>query len=160
MDRRQVPIPPAVSTYKARQKRTSRHAVLHRTQEMAAPPGEDAARSPTCWPTRVGGVRPRVEPDGEGGRLAFGPDGYLYICTGDADQRDPAQDKNTLNGKILRVTQDGAPAPGNPFPRSPVWSLGHRNVEGMAWTRTRNQSAGPRPGPCTPASWGRTPGTS
>jgi hypothetical protein len=76
---------------------------------MAAPPGEDAARSPTCWPTRVGGVRPRVEPDGEGGRLAFGPEGCLYICTGDADQRDPAQDKRSLNGKILRVTKDGAP---------------------------------------------------
>ena len=71
----------------------------------------------------------------DGGRLAFGPDGYLYISTGDAGQRDPAQDKASLNGKILRVTRNGAPAPGNPFTGSRVWSLGHRNVQGMAWTR-------------------------
>jgi len=81
-----------------------------------------------------------------GGRLAFGPDGYLYISTGDAARRDPAQDEGSLSGKILRVTKDGAPAPGNPIPRGPfagipfpgslIWSLGHRNVQGMAWTKT------------------------
>jgi glucose/arabinose dehydrogenase len=77
----------------------------------------------------------------DGGRLAFGPDGYLYIGTGDAGLRDPAQDKGSLGGKILRVTADGAPAPGNPFPGSKVWSLGHRNVQGLAWDSAGNMYA-------------------
>jgi glucose/arabinose dehydrogenase len=68
-----------------------------------------------------------------GGRLAFGPDGMLYIATGDGSDGGRAQDRHSLAGKILRVTPDGRPASGNPFPGSPVWSLGHRNVQGLGW---------------------------
>ena len=69
----------------------------------------------------------------DGGRIAFGPDGFLYIGTGEAGRRTPAQDPNDPGGKILRITPEGDPAPGNPTEGSPVWSLGHRNVQGLAW---------------------------
>lgn len=68
-----------------------------------------------------------------GGRLAFGPDGYLYVTAGDARNLDLPQDTDSLAGKILRVTTTGEPAPDNPFGNE-VWSYGHRNVQGIGWT--------------------------
>lgn len=70
----------------------------------------------------------------DGGQLAFGPDGLLYITTGDAAQPDLAQETGSLAGKILRIAPDGSIPPDNPFgPDSPVWSYGHRNPQGLAF---------------------------
>ncbi|MFE2585193.1 PQQ-dependent sugar dehydrogenase [Streptomyces sp. NPDC059378] len=68
-----------------------------------------------------------------GGRIAFGPDRMLYAGTGETGDRGLSQDRKSLGGKILRLTPEGEPAPGNPFPDSPVYSYGHRNVQGLAW---------------------------
>lgn len=69
----------------------------------------------------------------DGGRLAFGPDGMLYATTGDAAESSLSQELDSLNGKILRIRPDGSVPPDNPFPDSLVYSLGHRNVEGITW---------------------------
>ncbi|MEU1001170.1 PQQ-dependent sugar dehydrogenase [Streptomyces tibetensis] len=68
-----------------------------------------------------------------GGRIAFGPDRMLYVGTGESGDTGLSQDKDSVGGKILRLTPEGEPAPGNPFPDSPVYSYGHRNVQGLAW---------------------------
>jgi aldose sugar dehydrogenase len=68
-----------------------------------------------------------------GCRIKFGPDDMLYITTGDAIQKDLAQDIDSLAGKILRVDPDGNIPADNPFPGSKVYSLGHRNPQGIDW---------------------------
>ncbi len=71
----------------------------------------------------------------DGGGLAFGPDGMLYVTTGDAGDPETAQDKDSLSGKILRLRPDGAIPKDNPFPDNPTYSYGHRNVQGLAWDK-------------------------
>ncbi|WP_232835010.1 PQQ-dependent sugar dehydrogenase [Pleomorphovibrio marinus] len=68
-----------------------------------------------------------------GGRIAFGPDGMLYIGTGDMSQPFVAQDLDHLASKILRITPEGEIPEDNPFENSPVYSYGHRVVQGFAW---------------------------
>jgi len=68
-----------------------------------------------------------------GGRIAFGPDGMLYITAGETFKSDLAQDLNSLGGKILRVTPEGDIPNDNPFKNSPIYSYGHRNPQGLAW---------------------------
>lgn len=68
----------------------------------------------------------------DGGRIRFGPDNLLYITTGDAEDTATAQDVNSLNGKILRIKSDGSIPEGN-VNNSAVFSLGHRNPQGITW---------------------------
>lgn len=68
-----------------------------------------------------------------GGRIKIGPDKKLYITTGDAANPGSAQNPASLAGKILRIELNGRIPKDNPFPNSPVYSLGHRNPQGLAW---------------------------
>jgi glucose/arabinose dehydrogenase len=69
-----------------------------------------------------------------GCRIVVSPDehGYLFVSMGDAAEANSAQDLNSLSGKILRINRDGSIPADNPFPGSPVWTLGHRNPQGLA----------------------------
>ena len=74
-----------------------------------------------------------------GGFLKFGPDGKLYVGTGTvSDASHLPQDKNSLAGKILRLNDDGTIPDDNPYPNSPVYSLGYRNPQGIAWDDSGN----------------------
>ncbi len=70
----------------------------------------------------------------DGGRIKFGPDQKLYISTGDAINPELSQDLSSLAGKILRINSDGTIPNDNPFDSSPVFSYGHRNPQGLAWS--------------------------
>lgn len=82
---------------------------------------------------------PKVEGQGHyGHRIVFGPEGYLWISSGERQKFDPAQDMESNLGKVLRLTEDGIAAEGNPFPfggavTSEIWSLGHRNPLGLGF---------------------------
>ncbi|MCH9659152.1 PQQ-dependent sugar dehydrogenase [archaeon] len=69
----------------------------------------------------------------DGGRIQFGPDGKIYVTTGDAGNSSLSQDLNSLGGKILRINSDGTVPEDNPWQSSPIYSIGHRNPQGLDW---------------------------
>jgi len=69
----------------------------------------------------------------DGGRMILGPDGKLWVGTGESGRPPLAQELDSLGGKILRLNLDGSVPADNPFRGSPVWTLGHRNVQGLAF---------------------------
>ncbi len=75
----------------------------------------------------------------DGGRIKFGPDGKLYVSTGDASIPELSQDLNSLAGKILRINEDGTIPQDNPFSNSFVYAYGFRNVQGLAWDPEKGQ---------------------
>ena len=83
--------------------------------------------------------QPKVDGDGHfSHRIAFGPDGLLYLTSGERQKFDPAQDMGGNLGKVLRLTDEGPPAPGNPWASrggiaTQFWSIGHRNLLGIAF---------------------------
>ena len=74
----------------------------------------------------------------DGGRIQFGPDGKLYVTTGEAGNPDLSQDLNSLGGKILRINSDGTIPEDNPWKDSAIYSIGHRNPQGIDWDESGN----------------------
>jgi len=96
---------------------------------------QDGKLSTTSTPILTGIEKNRYH---NGGRLRFGPDGKLYATAGDAKNGANAQNKNSLNGKVLRLNADGSAPTDNPFYATGgnaryVYSMGHRNPQGIAW---------------------------
>src|SRR5262249_10909514 len=89
----------------------------------------------------------------DGGVLAFGPDGKLYVGTGDAGRGARAQDLSSPSGKILRLNPDGTAPDDNPLPGPPLYSLGHRNVQGLAWHPSSGQLYAAEHGPTGENGW-------
>jgi aldose sugar dehydrogenase len=97
---------------------------------------------------------PYVDGDGHfSGRIAFAKDGYLFFTNGERQKFDPAQDPKATLGKVLRLKDDGTPAPGNPLASKgfhpAIWSYGHRNLLGIAFDASGNlweQEMGPKGG--------------
>jgi glucose/arabinose dehydrogenase len=88
-----------------------------------------------------------------GGRIAFGPDGMLYVTTGETFQGELAQDLSSWGGKILRLTPDGKIPDDNPIPGSPVYSYGHRNPQGLAWHPETSDLFSSEHGPSGEQGW-------
>lgn len=83
----------------------------------------------------------------DGGRIRFGPDGYLYITTGEIKMPELSQDLNSLGGKFLRINSDGTIPDDNPFENSPVYSYGHRNPQGFDWDKKTGKLISSEHGP-------------
>jgi len=114
------------------------YAQDHRVFLYATTAGDNRVLRTTFADGRLGALDPILTgiPNAfihDGGRMVFGPDKMLYVSTGEGGVPSRAQDRSSLGGKILRITQDGDPAPGNPDRSSPIWTWGHRNVQGLAF---------------------------
>ncbi len=106
--------------------------IAFEVQVIAWTMNEDYSEAVRVDDPLVGGIPLIAITRNNGCRLRFGPDGYLWIATGDASRRGVSQDLDSLGGKILRVdSSTGEAAPGNPF-NSRVYTYGHRKVQGLA----------------------------